>query len=160
MKTTFQSTENAHIWANKSAPHGKSPGAMSFNADAIYSYSTAIARHIEHKGKPAIVLNTTSYSNPTTKHFGRIASAIHGHGVPIFRVDHQRQGTDLRLSGKELFEHYIAEAAKAEQSAMEPRIRPTTVHARKGLAAMHLENAQTVASFFGLRKKVDAKAIE
>ncbi len=157
MKTT--SKEIAHIWANKSAPYGKSPGAVSFDGPVIRSYSTAIARHIEHKGKPAIIYNATSYSVSTTKHQGRIRMAIHGHNVPVFRVDGQRQGTDLRLSGDELFTHYLESAAQSLKDSEQPRIRPHTREAHKGRAASFLEQAQAVAAFFNLRKKVDERAI-
>lgn len=159
MKTVFTSHEIAHIWAHKSAPHGKSPGAVSFDGPVIRSYSTAIARHIEHKGKPAIMLNTTSYSVSTTKHFGRIASAIQGLDIPVFRVDGQRMGAELRFTGDELFTHYVEKAAMHLRDAEQPRIRPATVEAHKGRAAHALEQAQAVAAFFGLRKKVDEKAI-
>lgn len=160
MKTTFTSQEIAHVWAHKSAPYGKSPGAVSFDGAVIRSYSTAIARHIEHKGKPAIVLNTTSYSVSTSKHFGRIASAIHGLDMPVFRVDGQPMGADLRFSGDELFTYYVEKAAQCLKAAEQPRIRPHTVEAHKGRASSALEQAKAVAAFFGLRKKVDEKAIQ
>lgn len=159
MKTVFTSHEIAHIWAHKSAPHGKSPGAVSFDGPVIRSYSTAIARHIEHKGKPAIVLNVTSYSVSTSKHFGRIASAIHGLDIPVFRIGGQHMGTDLCFTGDELFTHYVEKAAMHLRDAEQPRIRPATPEAHKGRAAHALEQAQAVAAFFGLRKKVDEKAI-
>jgi len=160
MKTAFTSHEIAHVWANQSAPHGKSPGAMSFNGPVIYSYQTAMARHIEHKGKRAIILNTTSYSATTSsKHAPRIRSAVYGHDVPVFRVNDNRRGTDLRFTGQELFTHYIEQAAKAEASALLPRIRQTTRDSHKAKAAHYLEQAQAVATFYGLRKKVDSKAV-
>lgn len=161
MKTVFTSQEIAHIWANKSAPYGKSPGAVSFDGPVIRSYATAIARHIEHKGKAAIIYNATSYSVSTTKHQSRIWQAIrhNDEGLAVFRVQSQRMGTDLRFSGDELFAHYIEKAAQAEQDALAPRIRPHTVEAHKARAAAHLQSAKEVAAFYGLRKKVDEKAI-
>jgi hypothetical protein len=160
MKTVFTSQEIAHIWAHKSAPVGKSPGAVSFDRDVIYSYSTAMARHIEHKGQCAIILNVTSYSVSTSKHQGRINSAIHGLDIPVFRVDWQQMGADLRFTGDELFTHYVGSAAHCIEQSKLPRIRPHTVEAHKGRAAHYLEQAKVVAAFFGLRKKVDEKAIE
>lgn len=159
MKTVFTSHEIAHIWAHKSAPYGKSPGAVSFDGPVIRSYSTAIARHIEHKGKAAIIYNGTSYSVSTSKHQGRIASAIPD-GLPIFCVDGQPMHADLRFSGDELFAHYVEKAAQHLKDAQQPRIRPHTVEAHKGRAAHALEQAKAVAAFFGLRRKVDEKAIE
>lgn len=160
MKTVFTSNEIAHIWANKSAPHGKSPGAVSFNGPIIRSYATVIARHIEHKGKPAIIYNATSYSRTTSGHQSSIQQSFHGHNVPVFRVSGLQRGTDLRFTGQELFAHYIKRAAQAEQDALAPRIRPQTVDAHKARAASHLESAKAVAAFFGLRKKVDEKAVQ
>lgn len=159
MKSHFTSHEIAHVWANQSAPHGKSPGAMSFNGPVILSYSTAMARHVEHKGKRAIVLNVASFSVSTSKHFGRIARAIHGHDVPVFRVDDNERGTDLRFTGQELFAHYIESAARAEKDALAQRIGQIAREACKGRAAGFLEQAQAVATFYGLRKKVDSKAV-
>lgn len=159
MKTVFTSDEIAHIWAHKSAPYGKSPGAVSFDGPVIHSYSTAMARHIEHKGKPAIVLNTTGYSVTTTAHFSRIASAVQGLDIPVFRVDGQQMGADLRFSGDELFTHYVERAAQCLKDAQQPRIRPHTIEAHKGRAAHFLGEAKAVAEFFGLRRKVDEKAI-
>lgn len=158
MKTVFTSHEIAHIWAHKSAPYGKSPGAVSFDGPVIRSYQTAMARHIEHKGKPAIILNRTSYSVSTSKHQGRIWGAI-PNDATVFHVTNQRQGTDLRLSGKELFEHYVERAQSCEEASRAPRIRQATIDSRKGLAASYLEEAKRVAEFFGIRRKVDEKAI-
>lgn len=160
MKTVFTSHEIAHIWAHKSAPYGKSPGAVSFDGPVIRSYSTAIARHIEHKGKAAIIYNGTSYSVSTSKHQGRIACAIPD-GTILFRVDGQHRGTDLRFTGDELFTHYIERAALAEQSAKtERRIQQKTRDAFHARASSYMERAKAVAAFFGLRRKVDEKAIE
>lgn len=159
MKTTFTSHEIAHIWAHKSAPYGKSPGVVSFDGPVIRSYATAIARHIEHKGKPAIIYNATSYSNSTAKHQGRIRQAIHGLDIPVFRVSRLERGTSLRFSGDELFTYYVEQAAQSLKDSERPRIRPHTREAHKGRAASFLENAKAVAAFFGLRKKVDEKAI-
>jgi hypothetical protein len=161
MKTVFTSQEIAHVWAHQSAPHGKSPGNASFNGNAFLSYSTVMARHIEHKGKRAIIFNATSYSNSTAKVQNRICAAIHGHDVPIFRVTGQPYNVDLRFTGDELFKWYIERAALSEASAKTPRrIQQKTRDSFKSQASSYLEQAREVASFYGLRKKVDEKAIE
>lgn len=159
MKTIFTSHEISHIWAHKSAPYGKSPGAVSFDGPVIRSYQTAMARHIEHKGKPAIILNVTSYSVSTTKHQGRIRSAIPS-DVPVFRVDGQQMGAELRFTGDELFTHYIERAALQIKQSELPRIKQTTRDSHKAQSAAFLEQAKAVAAFFGLRKRVNEKAIE
>ncbi len=159
MKTVFTSQELPHIWAHKSAPFGKSPSALSFDGPVIRSYQTAMARHIEHKGKAAVILNDTSYSVSTSKHQGRIWSAIPKDWT-VFRVTGQERGTDLDFTGQELFDHYIERAAQAEQDSLLPRIKQSTRDAHKGRAAAFLEQAQAVAAFYGLRRKVDSKAVE
>lgn len=156
MKTTFTSHEIAHIWAHKSAPYGKSPGAVSFDGPVICSYSTAIARHIEHKGKPAIILNTTSYSVSTSKHQSRVWQAIGD--VPTFEIGGMERGTSLSgVSGKELFAYAIKEAAEAAQRATKARVRKSWHEAAQ---ARWLSKAQEINTFFGLRRKVDSQAIE
>lgn len=159
MKTVFTSHEIAHVWAHKSAPHGKSPGAVSFDGPAIYSYSTVMARHVEHKGKAAIIYNATSYSVSTSEHQGRIRAAI-PHEAVVFRVTGQPMGADLRFSGEELFTHYVEHAAQALKDAEQPRIKQSTRDAHKARAASALADAQRVNAFFGLRRKVDGSAIE
>jgi len=132
---------------------------MSFNGDAFSSYSTVIARHIEHKGKPAIILNTRSYSATTSsKHQPQVRRAIPS-GIPVFRVDHCGMGTRLDLTGGELFTHYVERAAEQEALSLAPRIRQSTRDAHKASAGAFLEQAKAVSEFFGLRKKVDAKAV-
>lgn len=158
MKTVFKSEEIAHIWAHQSAPYGKSPGAVSFDGPVISSYSTAIARHIEHKGKRAIIYNATSYSVTTSAHQGRIRAAL-PHDVTIFRVIRMERGTDLRFTGEELFEHYVQCATLQEQQSRLPRIKQTTRDSHKAQASAFLEDAKRVAEFFGLRKRVDEKTI-
>lgn len=159
MKTVFTSDEIAHVWAHKSAPCGKSPGAVSFDGPVIRSYATAMARHIEHKGKAAIILNVTSYSVSTSKHQGRIAGAVRGLDIPIFRLDGLERGEGLVFNGDAIFAHYLEQAAKCEADSRLPRIRPHTVEAHKGRAAHFLAEAKRVSEFFGLRRKVDEKAI-
>lgn len=161
MKTVFTSNEIAHIWAHKSAPHGKSPGNLSFRGDVIYSYSTAMARHIEHKGKTGIIYNATSYSVTTAKSQGRIWTAIrHNEGNPVFRVSGQPYNCELRFTGDELFQYYVEQAAKANAASFAPRIRQTTRDSHRAMASNYTEDAKRVAEFYGLRKKVDEKAIE
>ncbi len=159
MKTVFTSAELPHIWAHKSAPFGKSPSALSFDGPVIRSYQTTMARHIEHKGKAAVILNDTSYSVTTSGHQHQIRMAIPS-DVMLFRVTGQRRGTDLRFTGQELFNHYLECAARAEQDALLPRIKQSTRDGHKGRAAAFLEQAQAVAAFYGLRRKVDSKAVE
>lgn len=159
MKTVFTSQEIAHVWAHQSAPHGKSPGNCSFNGNVIYSYSTAMARHIEHKGKRAIIRNDTSYSNSTARVQHRIRMAISDCAL-VFPVTGQGYNVDLRFSPNELFTYYIESAAKQETQSRLPRIKQTTRDSHKAQAARYLEQAKAVVAFYGLRKKVDEHAIQ
>ncbi len=160
MKTVFTSAEIAHVWANKAAPEGRCASNMHFQGDTFYSYSTAIARHVTHKGKAAVIRNVTSYSVTTSgKHQPRVWQALYGHDVPIFCIDGVRRGSDLRFTGKELFDYYIQRAAESEADALKPRIRKSTIENCHAMAASYLEQAKAVSEFYGLRRKVDERAV-
>lgn len=157
MKTTFTSKEITHVWAHKSAPYGKSPGAMSFNGECFLSYGTVIARHITHKGKPAIIVNDTGYSNSTSKHQNCVNRAIPG-GIPVFRIGNRQRGAYLDdVSGKELFEYAIGRATEYATLAEKATKRGSQY---LGQQARWLERAREVNEFFGLRRKLDEKTIE
>lgn len=156
MKTSFKSNEIAHIWAHQSAPHGKSPGAMSFNGPAFLSYGTEIARHITHKGKVAIIYNEHSYSHTTSKNQKLLKQAIPS-GVPLFYFDNGERGDSLySVNGKDLFEYAVEKAADAEQGAA--RARKNGDYYRAQMSDW-LSRAQFINEFFGLRRKVDAAVI-
>ncbi len=153
MKTHFTSAEIAHIWAHKSAPHGEAPSAMSFNSDGFYSYGTVIARHITHKGQPAVILNDTSYSVTTSKHQGRIRQAVSGR---TFHIGGLGMGEDLRqIGGKELFAYAIEQAARASKKLEKARNKDRY----EADISRWLTEAQSVNEFFGLRRKVDTETI-
>lgn len=159
MKTTFTSKEIAHVWAHKSAPCGKSPGAMSFRGDSFYSYGTVIARHITHKGNSAVLLNDTSYSNTTAKHKGLVRSALPG-GVPIFHLGGLGMGVSLDFSGEEgkrIFDYAIDTAAACLTLAAKAKGRKGAYEAQ---AVYWMERAKEANQFFGLRRKVDDKSID
>lgn len=153
MKTRFTSDEIAHVWANASAPFGKSPGAMSFEGDIFYSYSTAIARRITHKGKTAFVLNDRSFSATTSGHQQAVRMAITGKPFHFSAG----MGTRLDVTGPELYTYAIEQAAAEKQKAEKARTKKDW---HLGQSGMWLEEAKRVSDFFGLRKKVDESAIE
>lgn len=135
MKTVFKSSEIAHVWAHQSAPCGKSPGSMSFNGPAFLSYSTEIARHIEHKGRHALPSD-----------------------VPVFHFGGCGRGIGLsNISGSQLFDYAIEQATKAQQKALRARLHKDW---HNGQRVTWLERAKEISEFFGLRRKVDEKAIE
>lgn len=157
MKTQFKSDEIAHIWAHQSAPHGSSPGAMSFNGPAFLSYGTEIGRIIEHKGKKAVIYNETPYSVSTSKHQGCVRRAIAG--MQIFHIGDIGRGCSLRFDApeKNLFEYAVEQAkhcaAKAEKAKGKKEYW-------ESLQSGWLNKAMEVSAFFGLRRKVDEKTIQ
>lgn len=158
MKTLFKSSEIAHIWAHKSAPYGKSPGAMSFQGECFLSYGTVIARHILRNGKAAVILNDTSYSVSTSKHQGCVRQSIRGETV--FHIGDVGRGCSLDFNGNEgkvLFEYAVGRSAEMLSKSQSARQRKEQY---EGSAALWLERAQEVNVFFGLRRKVDQQTIE
>lgn len=154
MKASFKSEEIAHVWANKAAPHGTSPGAMSFEGPAFYSYGTVIARHIERKGQLAAIVNDGSHSVSTSKHQNMVQAALSGR---IFYAGQQERGSSLEPSGAELFAYALEKAAECQKQAKTARTRGSELLAE---SATWLERAAEVNEFFGLRRKVDGAAID
>lgn len=155
MKTVFTSNEIAHVWAHKSAPHGRCPSNISFDGDMILSYATAIARHVTHKGKAGIIVNDTSYSNSTAKHYGKLRSAI-PEGVPVFYIGEMPRGTRLDVTPLELFT-YAMERAKWNETKASRAKKYAGLWANN--AAQWMERAEVVSRFYGLRKKVDWRKV-
>lgn len=153
MKTVFTSDEIPHLWANKSVPHGRSASALSFDGPQIMSYSTCMGLHVEHKGKPAIIINTRSYSVTTSKHQSWIRRAIPS-DVPAFWYDGEPPTYE---TGKTLYEYSVKQAAEALAKAEKARRKADSF---KADAAQWLERAKFINEFFTLRRKVDEKAIE
>lgn len=156
MKTVFTSAELPHIWAHKRAPHGRCPGNLSFNGPAILSYSTEIARHCDHKGKPFVIFNATGYSVTTTAAQGEVRRAIPS-DVPVFEIEGIGRGNSLACTEpSELFNHAVKMAAQSAAKAAKAR------SSRDGYLAAQsnwLRKAGEISAFFGLRRKVDEKTI-
>lgn len=157
MKTVFRTEEIPHLWAHKQAKEGRAPSNLSFDGATIFSYSTAIARHIEHKGKSAIVINDRSFSNSTTKHQGMMRRAIPS-GIPLFYIAESR-GARLSQGGLELFNYAVESAATAAQGANATRQGTQKRASLEAQQCTWLERAKQVSDFFGLRRKVDEKTI-
>lgn len=153
MKTKFDSSEIAHIWANQSAPYGRSSSALSFDGPLLNSYTTTIARLVEHKGKKAVVINDRSFSVTTTKHQSRMYRAI-PQDLPKFYFATGRLSS-LNPSAVELFDYAISKAAESAGKAINAR-KPERYLATQG---HWLSEAQKVSNFFGLRRKVSEKQI-
>lgn len=118
MKTVFKSDEIAHIWAHRGAPYGRSPGNLSFDGDAIKSYSTVIGRRITYKGRVAYVVDCARFSNTTSKSQGRVLRAIPD-SEKTFAIRSGCRGQDLRFTPATLaawFEENAREIGEAMPS--------------------------------------------
>jgi hypothetical protein len=118
MKHTFKGSELAHIWASsqevKSRPiekrYGKSGENFSFRGDTIYSYSMPIGQRMFYKGVEYFVMNSGRASNTTSKHQGKVASALIGASVfsiALGRIPYSGRWPDIKFTPKELRDHYI-----------------------------------------------------
>lgn len=155
MKSVFSSSELAHVWAHRNAPHGRCSASMSFNGDLFSSYSTGIARLVVHKGKTAVVLNGRGFSISTSRHQSRVRQAV-SH-LPTFRFE-DGYGTDLRPTPAQLFDYAVEQSASCADLATRAR-RPDKREYLATRAGEWLEEARKVAQFFGLRRKVDSKTV-
>lgn len=147
MKTVFKSDEIAHIWANKSAPCGKSPGNASFSGDAFYSYSTVIARRITYNGKTAFIVDNASFSISTSKVQGRVRYAIPG-SQKTFSVHSGKYGQSLDWTPQCLRDHYLQESARTDELPPSRYANKRAEQYRR--ATSFLVDARDVCEFFGL----------
>lgn len=131
---------------------------MSFRDGTLYSYSTAIAAFREHKGKPYLVFNNTSYSVTTQRHQS-LARLAAGHISPAFLIAGIDRGSSLDFGpkmGLKLYECAMEQAATLQAKSAKARQN------KAGYldSSRHwLSEAQRISDFFGLRKKVDDKVI-
>ena len=159
MKTVFRSAEIAHIWANSGAPHGRSPGNLSFDGDAISSYGTVIGRRIRHKGKVAYVLDRASFSVSTSKSQGRVSRAIPD-SAKVFHVNCGSRGQSLSFTPATLAAHYEKAAAELGEE-LPSRYAFKRAEQYAGITA-ELQKARDVLAFFDmgtvrLDKKIAAR---
>jgi hypothetical protein len=157
-RTVFKSGEIAHVWAQQNVSHGRCPANMRFDGPSFYSYGTEIARFVEHKGARAVLLNETSYSVTTSAHNSHVKRAIAGH--MIFRIGDIGRGRSLSFgndTGNRLFEWAVQQSADCLAKAGRARSNKSHMEA---YAAGWLEDARNINTFFGLRRKVDERAIE
>lgn len=163
MKSYFKSSEIDHQWAHELAPRGKCPGHEHFEGVSFYSYNTEIARILKRNGHKAYLLNVTSYSVTTSSHQNGVLRAI-PEGELIFRISDTGRGCSLGFSsdkqtGATLFDYAIKSAAEASASIPRARLQ-WKKDSLAGEQASWLKQAEQVSGFFGLRRKVDAKAVE
>ena len=157
MKTYFDSNVIAHQWVHRLAPRGSCPQSKSFEGDKFYSYGTEIARLCEHKGKQYVLMNNSGYSVTTSKHQIDVRGSI-PESVPIFTVSNCGRGISLDgFTGDKLLDYQLDRAAQSQAKAD----KANRVNKDKHLATVAgiLESAKGIANFFGLKRKIDTKAI-
>ncbi len=80
MKTVFDNSMTAHVWAQNSQYEGRSHnGNFYFEDRVIYSYGRhfPIARHTFTKqGKPCVLFTTDHYSSSTSQHMNCVSGAL------------------------------------------------------------------------------------
>lgn len=160
--------EIAHRWASQynglytkpkdmTLSGGGRHANVTFHGPALYSYSTVIARFREHKGKVYLLVNDTSYSNSTCKHKGHMRRAIrHLPDDLEFVIGNQRMGATLDNPPKDLYQYAIERAADCADQASRARTHKASLLLR---SEEWLRDAQRISDFFGLKKKVDERAV-
>jgi hypothetical protein len=155
MKTVFTSREIAHIWANSGAPHGRSPGNLSFDGDAIKSYATVIGRRIRHGGKVAYVLDRASFSVSTSKSQGRVACAI-PETEKVFNIRNGKRGQYLDFTPATLAKWFEERAAAISEEMPSRYAHKRADQWREATAA--LASARDVLAFFDMgTARLDSK---
>jgi hypothetical protein len=154
MKTRYNSKEIAHAWAHQLSPRGTAPSAMSFEGPVFYSYGTAVARLVERNGKQAAIFNDAGFSSTTSKHQGMVACALPSDLLVMHACE--GRGTSLNVKPAALFEYAITKSAECLGKAEKARKNGDYL---KGQAGEWLERARQVSDFYGLRRKVDEKAV-
>ena len=116
MKTKFSNSELSHVWANQTQTHGKGSN-MFFEHGTIYSYGYhfKLAQFVNNKeGEKCILINSSSYSNTTSKHQSLVWRAI-PQNIPFFRVVSFFNDIDASSTAhKENLTHYINEAERLQ----------------------------------------------
>lgn len=145
MKTVLTNAELPHLWAHQSQAEGRNPSkSFYFEGLTIFSYGPhfPIARHIERKGKKAILFTSRCYSNTTARHKSKVRSAIPP-SIPVFTVDNVLSNPTredlLNLETDALKEYKSAQRAKDDW----------TKQIRAEHASRLLAQCEAMAQFFG-----------
>jgi hypothetical protein len=125
VKQVFAYPQLAHVWAQQSQEHGRSPkGQMYFHGATIFSYGShfPIARFTSatFEGKRVVLFNSGKYSNTTRTHCDATRGALNGLPVVVFNVPEiaPQWGDDSTLHAKNLaalierFKTFTKRAAK------------------------------------------------
>ncbi len=147
-KEVFRPNEIAHVWANRGAPHGRCYHNLKFEGDLFCSYTTGIARLMEHKKTPYVILNTRGFGPTTAGHQGMVRHATQH--IKQFSGDFGGYGTNLHMTPKEIVEQYHDNAKEASAKTHKQK---QMMYQHKSEAVRWYDKAIDAAFFFGLAHK-------
>jgi hypothetical protein len=146
-RTVFFNDMVAHVWANRSQQEGRNrQGNFYFVGDSIFSYGShyEIARHVERKGRRAILFNNAG-STITTERNKRLVRRAIPAGVPVFHVD------SFDATPRDILKSYRARFA--DLALTYSRARTNRPWYLKSMARLVAE-ANECAAFYGLRGRL------
>jgi hypothetical protein len=178
-KTVFNTGEIAHLWFHCAHSSGRNPqGTFSWRGADLISYSTVIARRVQHGKRVCVLMADRSWSNTTNGHQSECRSAGKGLDIPYFHVSvemmlainasktprqyarelasgydkpNDMAATYLRSRVQEMLAQWKKWEAKIEKlrgDMARSRTRKTYI---AGEINRTIENANAFSKFFGLR---------
>ena len=170
MKRVLTSEGVAHAWAHKRQTSARnSSGSLYFDGSIIYSYGDhfPVARHVEFRGQPLILITKRKYSITTLKHVGIVAQAI----PPNIR--HIRTSLDIKTPFDAAFVTKLLDELATEHTGAIARALKATTNTvgYKQLAKEIAGLYSTTATFFCRHRspltisqveqsRIDAKCIQ
>jgi hypothetical protein len=94
MKTVFDTDMCAHVWAQRTQPHGRTPSnSVHFDGAVFYSYATPIAafapiRNGVFEGAPVLVSAKTYSMTTASKHLPAVRRAVRGRYFTVADIGH------------------------------------------------------------------------
>lgn len=143
------SQELIHVYANRALDNGRCSNMTIENTNKLFSYNTIIAQWHNN----TLIINTTSYSNTTSKQQGRLRySANHINTIYVNHIGYSSQ--ELKPS-IELQKNYEAEALRLFDKASRARSRKDDyIHQ----AFNQLKEYQTFSALFGEKYTIKNEA--
>jgi hypothetical protein len=150
-KTVFPTDEIPHLWMHKVQESARNAGGnLYFNGDTIYSYGShfPLATHVQNaKGKPAILINSGSYSVTTSGHQSAVRQAIPSDAV-TFTVPYLSEDRYLSNDQARNVKHFQDEIEQASIKASRARSNRDWL---LGSAVKYAESLKAYCTFFGLK---------
>jgi hypothetical protein len=150
-KTVFPTDEIPHLWMHKVQGSARNAGGnLYFNGDTIYSYGShfPLAIHVQNaKGKPAILINSGSYSVTTSGHQSAVRQAIPSDAV-TFTVPYLSEDRYLSNDHARNVKHFQDEIEQASIKASRARSNRDRL---LGSAVKYAESLKAYCTFFGLK---------